>query len=54
MIVPLDMEQRAAPDTVALIDRLDGEGLELAARVREAVGQAKVRYYSEGRLAYVN
>ena len=37
VIIPLDMEQRAAPDTVALIDRFDGEGLELAARVREAV-----------------
>lgn len=52
-IIPLDMDQRTKPDTAELIDRLDQEGQELANQVREAVGEAKVRYYSEGHLKYL-
>lgn len=52
-IIPMDMEERVAPGTAARIDELDKAGRELAARVREALGEAKVRYYSEGRLTYL-
>ena len=53
-IIPMDMDQRAAPEAAARIDRLDKVGRELAARVREALGEAKVRYYSEGHLKYLD
>lgn len=49
-IVSMDLAQRKA--MAELIDDLDARGLNLASRIAEKLGQAKVRYYSEGLLSY--
>ena len=52
-VIPLEMSERAKSGVSSLIDRLDREGTRLAERVRKAIGDAKVRYYSEGHLRYL-
>jgi hypothetical protein len=49
-VIPMDGEERAAPPNVAQIDELDREGLALCAAIAASLGEAKVQYYSEGRL----
>jgi|1186.fasta_scaffold399525_2 hypothetical protein len=53
-VIPLSRDARRAEATAKLIDELDHLGLELAERLAAAIpGDAKVRYYSEGRLRQV-
>lgn len=53
-VIPLDMEQRAQNSIVALIEILDQQGMLLAEKVRLSVkGDAKIRYFSEGKLIYL-
>jgi hypothetical protein len=50
-IVPMDMEERRSMPATDLIDELDQQGVALAERLAEAIGEGtKVTYYSEGRL----
>ena len=49
-VVSMDLAQRKS--TAELIEALDDRGLNLASRIAEELGQAKVRYYSEGLLSY--
>lgn len=52
VVIPLDLGARKAKS--ALISELDRRGVELAERLSDAIeGPVKVRYYSEGTLAYV-
>ncbi len=48
--VSMDLAERKA--TAELMDALDDRRLHLASRIADELGQAKVRYYSEGLLAY--
>lgn len=53
-IVPMEMDERQSAPVAALIDELDQLGLGLARRLADAiVGDAKVKYYSEGRLRHL-
>lgn len=52
-VIPLDPEKRTESETAELIATLDAEGLALTAEIADALGDAKVRYYSEGHLRYV-
>lgn len=53
-IIPLSEETRQRIENTALIKRLDDEGRALAQRVTDALEpEAKVRYYSEGHLRYL-
>lgn len=46
----MDSADRAAPPNLEQIDELDREGLSLCAAIAGSLGEAKVQYYSEGRL----
>ena len=48
LIIPMEPGERAG--VTALIEKLDAEGLALAALVAEELAPAKVQYYSEGLL----
>jgi len=51
-IIPLSEEQRLGK--IQEIERLDLQGLELAERISQMIsGDAKVRYYSEGKCKYL-
>lgn len=50
-IIPLDTDERAQQAT--LIEELDRRGQELATEIVAALGEAKVRYFSEGHLTYL-
>ncbi len=51
-IIPLSEEQRL--EKMREIERLDLQGLELAERISRLIpGDAKVRYYSEGKYKYL-
>ncbi|MDZ7679297.1 MAG: hypothetical protein U5K29_12190 [Acidimicrobiales bacterium] len=52
-IIPLDEAERGSSPTAELIDALDTEGLLLARAIEAQMSDAKVRYFSEGRLRYV-
>ena len=52
-IIPLDVNDRTGGPASELIDALDREGLGLAESIRTALGDVKIRYYSEGRLRYL-
>jgi len=52
-VIPIDVVDRACGPVSELIDELDDEGLRLAAEIASELDEAKVRYYSEGRLRYV-
>lgn len=51
VVVPMDMSARAS--AADLIDELDRQGIDLAARIEDDLNPAKVRYYSEGLMRYV-
>lgn len=51
-VVPLDRDARLP--VAELIDELDVQGQDLATRIESALAPAKVRYYSEGHLCYLN
>jgi hypothetical protein len=52
-IIPLEPSRRSESATEILITTLDKEGAEIAVAIAEAVS-AKVRYYSEGKLTYLD
>ncbi len=52
-IIPLDEAERGSSPTAELIEALDEEGLLLVRAIEAEVSDAKVRYFSEGRLRYV-
>ena len=53
-IIPRDIAERSSNAVSMLIGSLDQEGLTLADRIADALGgRAKVRYYSEGLLRYL-
>lgn len=50
-VIPMDLDERQAEVTSALIEELDGAGQALASRVAQVLADdSKVKYYSEGRL----
>lgn len=54
-IIPLDQEARANPPIIEMIHELDKRGDTLAKRISSTVEEnAKVRYYSEGLLRYLD
>jgi len=53
-VIPVEVADRAYGPVSELIDELDEEGQRLAAEVASTLNEAKVRYYSEGRLRYVS
>lgn len=53
-VIPLDEEERSTTEIAALIFRLDQQGRDMAVHVKQAVREAKVRYFSEGKLLYLS
>jgi len=52
-IIPLSGEQRL--EKIKLIEELDAQGLHLAREISKLIpGEAKVRYYSEGKYQYID
>lgn len=51
VVVPMDMPARVT--AAGLIDQLDRDGVDLAARIQDDLNPAKVRYYSEGLMRYL-
>lgn len=52
-IILLGPQERAKGSTAQLIDSLDHEGLVLVDAIAAALGDVKVRYFSEGYLRYI-
>ncbi|CAB4363791.1 MAG: hypothetical protein F2772_11390 [Actinobacteria bacterium] len=53
-VIPLGPDERNQADVLKLISELDTEGLGLVSEVAAAVGDAKIRYFSEGHLRYLS
>jgi len=52
-VIPMDEEERSDAEIAALICQLDEQGRDMASRVQQVAGEAKVRYFSEGELRYL-
>lgn len=53
-VIPADVDERRAEPMATVIHELDRDGIELAARIADALADdAKVSYYSEGLLREV-
>lgn len=52
-VIPLSGEQRLQRQTTDVINALDAQGQVLSKEIARALGDAKVRYYSEGKLQYL-
>ena len=53
-VIPLGPNERGRGEVQATIEALDGAGQTLARDIQAELGEAKVRYYSEGHLAYLD
>lgn len=52
-IVQLSEVERTSGNVVNLISQLDEDGIRLCEQISRETGASKVRYYSEGRFAYL-